>query len=301
MYDIIGDVHGHAALLKMILLELGYKKTDSGYAHPERKAIFVGDFINRGPQIKKTVRMIRTMVENQHAHAILGNHEMNSIISYIKYKMDVFTRNDVYELKTLNEYRDNQAEWADTIKWLRTLPLFIDLKDIRIVHACWSDKAVDYLRENLTPGKIKKEVIRALFKNQEDLMPQNIWLLIKGLNFKMPGDMKVKNNKGVSPRTFRMRWWEEPTGKTFEEISFESKYQFPHYTIPPQIAPDFQPYPEDAPIVFFGHYCRSNGPYIIRPNLCCLDSCINGSKSLLAYRWNGEKQLSEANLVRVKK
>src|SRR5690606_41306496 len=115
MYDIIGDVHGHAALLKMMLIELGYKKTNSGYAHPERKAILVGDFINRGPQIKKTGRMIRTMDENQHAYAIQGNHEMNSIIYYIKNKLNVFTRNEVYELKTLHAHKDNHKDRADTL------------------------------------------------------------------------------------------------------------------------------------------------------------------------------------------
>ena len=30
MYDIVGDVHGHAFLLKKLLLKLGYNKTDSG-------------------------------------------------------------------------------------------------------------------------------------------------------------------------------------------------------------------------------------------------------------------------------
>ena len=70
MYDIIGDVHGYAHLLRKMLLELGYRKTLSGYSHPERKAVFVGDFINRGPSIRKTLRTIRTMVENGNAHAI---------------------------------------------------------------------------------------------------------------------------------------------------------------------------------------------------------------------------------------
>src|SRR5690606_2299555 len=121
----------------------------NGFAHPERKAIFVGDFINRGPQIKKTIRMVRAMVENQHAMAILGNHEINSIISYVKNKQEVFTTNDVYELKTLNDFRENQDEWTDTIKWLRTLPLFIELEGIRIVHACWSDDAVESIKQNL--------------------------------------------------------------------------------------------------------------------------------------------------------
>ena len=31
MYDIIGDVHGYAPLLKKTLIELGYQKTKTGY------------------------------------------------------------------------------------------------------------------------------------------------------------------------------------------------------------------------------------------------------------------------------
>ena len=46
MYDIIGDVHGHYTLLKKLLKSLGYEKDTSGYHHPERKAVFVGDFLN---------------------------------------------------------------------------------------------------------------------------------------------------------------------------------------------------------------------------------------------------------------
>ena len=33
MYDIIGDVHGHATLLKKSLIELGYKKGENGFFH----------------------------------------------------------------------------------------------------------------------------------------------------------------------------------------------------------------------------------------------------------------------------
>ncbi len=86
MYDIIGDVHGHYRPLKKILTRLGYIKTELGYSHPNRKAIFVGDFINRGPEIRKTLRKIRTMVENGNALAILGNHELNAIIYDLKDK-----------------------------------------------------------------------------------------------------------------------------------------------------------------------------------------------------------------------
>ena len=47
MYDIIGDVHGQADMLKELLRQIGYTTKNGVYSHPERKAVFVGDFINR--------------------------------------------------------------------------------------------------------------------------------------------------------------------------------------------------------------------------------------------------------------
>jgi hypothetical protein len=306
MYDIIGDVHGHAPLLKKLLLQLGYVKTTNGYANPGRKAVFVGDFINRGPQIRKTIRTIRTMVENGNALAILGNHEINTIIAHLEDKKGAPlvkppVKNLLSAVKTINEFANHPDEWQDHLKWLRTLPLFLELGDIRVVHACWSDDAVEYLKNNLPKGKIKKGVFRNIHKNHGSELARYVWLLTKGVNFKMPGDLKIISNKGVSPRTFRMRWWEQPAGKTFEELSFESKFRLPSYTVPPEILTDSIPYPHDAPIVFFGHYCRKNGPHIIKPNICCLDTCIANSNALLAYRWDGESILSAKKLVKVKK
>ena len=79
MYDIIGDIHGQADMLKELLEQMGYTLANNIYSHPERKAVFIGDFINRGPKIRETIRIIRGLVENGHAHAILGNHEINAM------------------------------------------------------------------------------------------------------------------------------------------------------------------------------------------------------------------------------
>lgn len=51
MYDLIGDIHGHASELVKLLAALGYSKHKGVYKHPERQAIFLGDFIDRGPPI----------------------------------------------------------------------------------------------------------------------------------------------------------------------------------------------------------------------------------------------------------
>ena len=51
MYDIIGDIHGHADTLIQLLQKLGYKKNKQGaFQHPTRKVFFVGDFIDRDPK-----------------------------------------------------------------------------------------------------------------------------------------------------------------------------------------------------------------------------------------------------------
>ena len=39
-YDIIGDIHGHAAELKSLLMLLGYQRHGDGFRHPDRKVVF---------------------------------------------------------------------------------------------------------------------------------------------------------------------------------------------------------------------------------------------------------------------
>ena len=302
MYDIIGDVHGYAPMLKKLLTELGYKKTESGYSHPERKAIFVGDFINRGPEIRRTIRIIRSMVENGNAYAILGNHEINAIIYYLNFKKEDLTAKALSKhflalFKTIEEFTCHSEELIGHLKWLRSLPLFLEIEGFRVVHACWSQDAVDFFKREFSGGKIKKKMFRELGLNLKSDFSKNIWTLTKGIDFKMPSDLKLINNKGIYSRSFRLRWWENPLGKTFEELSFDSKFVLPSYTIPEQLLPETFIYPEDAPVLFLGHYSRFNGPHIIKPNICCVDSCVIKSKKLAVYQWSGEKSLLAENLI----
>lgn len=58
MTDLIGDIHGHADKLEELLVKLGYKKRRGTYSHPERKALFVGDYIDRGPKLRETLELV---------------------------------------------------------------------------------------------------------------------------------------------------------------------------------------------------------------------------------------------------
>jgi hypothetical protein len=244
------------------------------------------------------------MVRNGNAFAILGNHEINAILFDMK---DVNGKPLIKEsrksylslFKTINEYVDRPEQWEKHLRWMRSLPFFLELGNIRFVHACWSGSAVRIIKEKLSEEQDAKNIFREYYKFPKSELSKSISVLTKGVDMKMPGDLKVVNNKGVIPLSFRMSWWEEPEGKTFREMSFESKFKLPAYTIPPEILPETFFYSENEPPVFFGHYCRGRGPHIIKPNICCVDSCVSRTKVLTAYSWRGEKVLKPENLVRV--
>lgn len=79
-FDIIGDVHGCCDELVQLLTQLGYEKNSDGYKPPEgRKAVFVGDLVDRGPKIPETVRLVKEMVEARHALCVPGNHDIKFV------------------------------------------------------------------------------------------------------------------------------------------------------------------------------------------------------------------------------
>ncbi|WP_435737209.1 polynucleotide kinase-phosphatase [Cellulosimicrobium sp. PMB13] len=81
-FDAIGDVHGCLDELLTLLDRLGYvvEHDDAGRpvdaAHPEgRRAIFLGDLVDRGPDSPGVLRLAMGMVRAGHALAVPGNHE----------------------------------------------------------------------------------------------------------------------------------------------------------------------------------------------------------------------------------
>lgn len=80
-FDIIGDVHGCYEELAALFVQLGYQ-IESGPAGPKaippdgRRAIFVGDLVDRGPKIPEVLRLVMNMVEDGTAFCVPGNHDM---------------------------------------------------------------------------------------------------------------------------------------------------------------------------------------------------------------------------------
>ena len=80
-FDIIGDVHGCYEELSALLGQLGYQienESEGPKATPPdgRKAVFVGDLVDRGPKIPDVLRLVMRMVDDGMALCVPGNHDM---------------------------------------------------------------------------------------------------------------------------------------------------------------------------------------------------------------------------------
>ena len=84
-FDIIGDVHGCFDELATLLEHLGYRletRTNASeeasftVTHPQgRKAVFVGDLVDRGYGVAKVLKLVMSMVADGSALCVAGNHE----------------------------------------------------------------------------------------------------------------------------------------------------------------------------------------------------------------------------------
>src|SRR5262249_47488680 len=83
-FDIIGDVHGCFVELVQLLEKLGYEpesvdgsgKPHSFAAPTGRKAVFLGDLVDRGPDSPAVLRLVMGMVAHGRAYCVPGNHDI---------------------------------------------------------------------------------------------------------------------------------------------------------------------------------------------------------------------------------
>jgi protein phosphatase len=121
-FDIIGDVHGCFTELTELLTKLGYtiNRTDEvqdnhGFKveNPEgRKAIFLGDLVDRGPDSPSVLKLVMGMVNSGSAYCVPGNHDMK-LQKYLNGK-DVQLKHGlaltVEQLKSENAHFINQVK-----------------------------------------------------------------------------------------------------------------------------------------------------------------------------------------------
>jgi len=303
MIDFIGDIHGHADELEALLKKMDYTKKKGVYSHPKRKVVFVGDYIDRGPKIRKTLKIVKRMVDSDNAIALMGNHEYNAICFQYRETEGGHLRkhsikNILQHYKTLKEFKNKQEEYDGYIDWFKTLPLFYETEHFRAVHASWINSTIDDLKPHLENSKLTEKAIVASVKKGSSF---NSALddTLKGKEAPMPNGQTFKDKDGFDRNSLRIKWWEDPSKSNYKALSIHPVKSLPFTPIDVTKLSNTNFYAENEKPVFFGHYWLKGKPSIQRDNICCLDYSVAKKGKLVAYRFNNEKVLSNKNLIYV--
>jgi len=294
-YDIIGDVHGHASELTELLSKLGYwRARGSGWRHDAgRKVIFLGDLINHGPKVRETLLMVREMVGSGTARVILGNHELNALCFAFPDGHGGFLRkhseeNIFQHEATLRDFAGRAGEWGLMLDWFFTLPLFLDLKGLRLVHACWDKRAIHLLRgKNHLTMNMLHGWSRGDVKTQEA-----VHLLLKGPEVPLPKKCHYLDEEGRRRNDIRVKWWIKSRSITYRLAAITGGDRFPDEKIPREYVGRMGGYGAAEVPVLFGHYGFIKPPEPLADNVACVDLGIVRGGYLAAYRWDGENVLN---------
>lgn len=301
-YDIIGDIHGRAGALADILARLGYREGPGGYAHPDgRKAIFLGDFIDRGPEQKRALSIVRAMVAAGQAEAVMGNHEFNAICYATPDGKGGHIRphtpnNAQQHEKFLAAYPFGSPEHREMIAWFRTLPVYLEKDGFRVIHACWDDRSLDALRPWMDAGNRLTDAAYAAYAAREDAVYNGIEILLKAPESPLPPGLSYTDPHGHPRTVARHLWWRDPARPADERLHItvpmtpEQKAQLNAGT---RLRDDFM---RAAIPTFVGHFGL---PPQSRPEHSAHVIVLDYTGQITAYRTDGTESrgLSPARLI----
>lgn len=303
MIDFIGDIHGHADKLEELLRKLGYEKHRGTYTHPDRKVLFLGDYIDRGPKIRETLQIVKAMVDSGNAIALMGNHEYNALCFHFqetegghlrKHKIN----NIIQHYETLRQFQNRQREYEAYLDWFKTLPLYFETERFKAVHACWDNKNIDFLRTTLVNDRLNDALIYQSVKKGTRLC-EAVEQTLKGKEMTMPAGLAFTDREGTKRTEIRIKWWEDPSAMTFKSICVEPIDGLPEVLLDLSALPSLDYYSETDKTVFFGHYWLNGEPAFYRDNICCLDYSVAKGGKLVTYRLYEETALDRNNLTYV--
>lgn len=314
-YDVVGDVHGCATLLTRLLERLGYRMNphSGAYQHPERRAVFVGDLVDRGDEQLRTLQTVRQMVDSGSALMVMGNHEFNAIAyatehpdrpgEYLRPHTEKNTKQHKAFLSQLDA--DTRAEY---LQWFMTIPLWRDLGGLRVVHACWHEPSMHVVKEVLGSDRFssREQFVNASAKG--DPLYEAIEVLLKGpeINLTRYGQPPYHDKDGHARNSARVAWWRTGATTLRELAVLDSTFQTAAGA-PYPLLPDTQVDLADrsftylgAVPVYYGHYWRSGQPQLgsdYTTNTACVDFSAVKTGNLVAYQWNGETEIDPSHYV----
>jgi len=167
----IGDIHGCIKTLEALLKEIENR-------WPGEQIMFVGDFVDRGPNSKAVV----DLVKGNGWDAVAGNHDL-MFVQAVKYgrTRDFFTNGGRTTLRSYGKGKD--GDWhidLDHISWLESLPLYKDYPDIvnafglslRIQHASLAPWYANNIDSACGPNAVNDETSLVWYRGDCAILPE---------------------------------------------------------------------------------------------------------------------------------
>ena len=203
MYYIFPDIHGQYEKLEGMLTKTGFQFKNGTWKNPNATALFLGDFIDRGTSNGKVLDTIRGMIENGQAQAVMGNHELNAI-NYHTNNLEgtdgLRTRNDknTKQHKTfLDEFPLGAKHTQHQLAFMKTLPLAIDLPELRIIHAAWDEKTLSFIEKEMGGTLILSDKLTYQIGNYKSPLGKAIEYVTKGPEIILPNGYGFHDKEGT--------------------------------------------------------------------------------------------------------
>lgn len=302
MYDLIGDIHGHADELVQLLCEMGYENRNGAYEHPTRKVIFLGDFIDRGPKIRAVLEIVQGMVKSKGALAVMGNHELNALAFHSEdpQSQGQFLRK--HSEKNISQHNETlkqltASQLATALEWFRTLPMWLDLEGLRVVHACWDERAISHIRQALAEENGLTNSFLQRAAKPGNVLFDSVEVVLKGKEAALPDGIFFVDKDGHRRTQTRVRWYMPSQGQTYRTYAMTEQVDCDQ-PLERSVIEAADAYPTDSKPVFIGHYWLNDlRPKLLADNVACLDFSVAKGGFLCAYRWHGERKLSHDQFV----
>jgi hypothetical protein len=250
------------------------------------------------------------MVESGAALAVMGNHEYNAITYYTQdsstgnYLRPHSEKNSDQHIAFLKEYQNATDEYEQVIAWFKTLPLWLDLGGLRVVHACWSTKYIDLLTTECgMEAQLTDDLLEQSSYKGSPWQYTAIETLVKGKVIPLPNGQSFKDKDGNTRHHIRVKWWDN-NATTYKSAFLGQESVRTHIPEDDTGGDHLIEYAHNAPPVFLGHYWMEGEPEPLAQNIACLDFSIankDGKGVLVAYRWDGEQVISKGKFIWVER
>lgn len=293
--NFIGDIHGRRQELEALLSHLGYSTQNGIWRNLTNcKTIFIGDLIDRGPDIPGALSLVKGMADAGECEVLQGNHEFNLLCHYTPDDNGGYlrphTKNKIRGSAESRDFLDaNPLLRTEYITWFKTFPMVLNFGSVRCVHACWSEAALNQLNGRFLLDQLNFGP--KYDRNSDD--GEAVERLLKGPETRLPKGIAVQDRDGSRRKDMRVAWWKPLEGQTtYKDLAIKDEELVPNEKVDGH---DLESWDAKAPLTIIGHYSLPAGSGHCAANVACID--YSSQFGIGAYCWKGEAQVNPNHFV----